>query len=202
MKYKIIMTIILFIFSVIYIKNGVYLLRENDNLMKIIKEKQTEYNIESTDAIITEHTMIPGINGRKINIKKSYNNMKGVNEFKESLLIYDEIKPNKTIDNKYNKVIISGNPQINKISILTDLDNRFCYIEDLNIKKECIQNNMYTILIHKINNNYLTKVKETVTNGIIYYLNSINQDDLNLVIKYLRNNNYEIIDINELIKIN
>ena len=196
------MTIILFIFSVIYIKNGVYLLRENDNLMKIIKEKQTEYNIESTDAIITEHTMIPGINGRKINIKKSYNNMKGVNEFKESLLIYDEIKPNKTIDNKYNKVIISGNPRINKISILTDLDNRFCYIEDLNIKKECIQNNMYTILIHKINNNYLTKVKETVTNGIIYYLNSINQDDLNLVIKYLRNNNYEIIDINELIKIN
>ncbi len=199
MKYKIIITIILFIFSILLIKNGVWLIRENDSLMKLLKEKQSIYNTLSIDAIITNHTMIPGINGKKISLKKSYNNMKGINEFKETLLIFDEIKPNKTIDNIYDKVIISGNPIINKISILTNLDNKYCYTEDLTIKKECIQNNMYTILIHKINNNYLTNIKDNLKNGKVFYLYSISEDELKLVYKYLKNNNYEIVSINDLI---
>ena len=165
--------------------------------MKIIKDKQDIYNIPPIDAIITSHTMIPGISGKSINLNKSYNNMKRVNKFQESLLIYDEIKPNKTIYNIYDKVIISGNLNVNKISILTSLDNKYCYTENLNIKKECIQNNKYTILIYKITNNHLLKVKETVRNGIIFYLENA---DINLIIKYLKNNNYEIVNINELIK--
>ncbi len=197
MKRKIIITILLFIFSFLYLKNTSRYIRENDHLMKIIKDKQDIYNISPIDAIITSHTMIPGISGKSINLNKSYNNMKRVNKFQESLLIYDEIKPNKTIYNIYDKVIISGNPKINKISILTSLDNKYCYTENLNIKKECIQNNKYTILIYKITNNHLLKVKETVRNGIIFYLENA---DINLIIKYLKNNNYEIVNINELIK--
>lgn len=197
MKYKIIITVILFIFSVFYIKHSIYILKENDKLMKTIKEKQKEYNISPVNNIITKSTIIPGINGKKVNLDKSYNNMKGLNEFKESLLIFDIIKP--SVSNIYNKVIISGNQTINEISILTKLNNNYCYTEDLTIKKECIQNNKYTILIHKINNNYLTNVKNILRNGIIIYLDSINNDELNLVIKYIKNNNYEIVEINKLL---
>ena len=194
MKYKIFITIILFIVSFLLIKSGVWFIRDNDPVMKTLKEKQSIYNIEPTDAIITKHTMIPGINGRKINLEKSYKNMKGINEFKESLLIFDEIKPDKTINNIYDKVIISINPKENKITILTSLDDKYCYTEDLTIKKECIQNNKYTILIHIINNNYLSKIKEILQNGIIIYLENIKQDELSIIKKYLLNNNYEIID--------
>ena len=200
MKKKIIITIILFIFSILLIKNGVYIIRENDYLMKTIKEKQSAYNKDPINAIITNNTIIPGIKGRKINLKKSYNNMKGINEFKESLLVFDEIKPNKSINNIYDKVIISGNQHNNKISIITTLDSKYCYAEELIIKKECIQNNKYTILIYKINNNYLTNIKNKVHNGIIFYLESISNGELNIITKYLKNNNYEIININELIK--
>ena len=197
MKYKIIITVILFIFSVFYIKHSIYILKENDKLMKTIKEKQKEYNISPVNNIITKSTIIPGINGKKVNLDKSYNNMKGLNEFKESLLIFDIIKP--SVSNIYNKIIVSGNQTINEISILTKLNNNYCYTEDLTIKKECIQNNKYTILIHKINNNYLTNVKNILRNGIIIYLDSINNDELNLVIKYIKNNNYEIVEINKLL---
>lgn len=195
MKYKILFTIILLIFSFLLIKNGVWIIRENDSLMKILKEKQKDYNIKPIDAIITEHTMIPGINGRKINLKKSYNNMKGINEFKESLLVFDEIKPNKNIKNIYDKVIISGNQNIKKISIITKLNNKYCYTT--NLDKIC--NNKHTIYIKKITSNHLTQIKELVGNGVIFYLESINQDELSLITKYLKNNNYDIVELSELI---
>ena len=167
--------------------------------MKTIKEKQSYYYIKPINPIITEHTIIPGINGRKINLQKSYNNMKGINEFKESLLVFDEIKASQTIDDIYDKVIISGNQNINKISILTSLDNQYCYTENITIKKECIQNHMHTFLIHKITNSYLSKTKEIITNGIILYLEGISNDELILLNKYLKNNNYKIVEISELI---
>lgn len=199
MKHKIVITIILFIFSFLLIKSGVYFIRENDALMKTLKEKQSIYNLKPIDAIITENTMIPGINGRQVNLKKSYNNMKGINEFKESLLVFDEIKPDKTIDNIYDKVIVSGNLNIKQVTILTKLDDKYCHTEDLTIKKECIQNSKYTILIHKITNNYLSNIKENLSNGKIFYLQRINQDEYDLILKYIKTNNYIVIPINKLI---
>ena len=198
MKSKIIITIILFVFSIFYIKNAVYLVHEKDFLMKEIKMKQNKYNIQPIDAIITEHIMIPGVSGRKVNIEKSYNNMKRINEFKESLLVFDEIKPNKSINNIYNKVIIAK-PKTNKISIITSLNNNYCYTENLIIKKECIQEKKYTILIYRITNNHLSKIKENLENGKVFYLN-LDNSELNLINKYIKNNNYEIVSINELIK--
>ena len=200
MKYKIIFTIILFIFSLLLIKSGSYFLKENDNLMKIIKEKQTIYNQEPRNAIITEHTMIPGIRGKKINLDKSYQKMKGINEFKESLLVFDEINPNKTINNIYDKIIVSGNPDINKISIITTLDDKYCYTENLTIKKECINQNKHTLLIYKIDNNHLSKIKDLIKNGIIFFLQFKDNNNLNLIIKYLKNNNYNIVNISELLQ--
>ncbi len=196
MKYKIIFTTILFLFSFLLIKSGVYFIKNNDSLMRILIEKQNEYYIEPIDAVITEHTMIPGISGKKINLNKSYQKMKGINEFKESLLVFDEIKPNKTTNNIYDKVIISGNPSVNKISIITKNDGNYCFTTTLEIDNNCF--NKYTIHVEKISTNHLTKVKELVRNGIILYLENIN--DLSIITKYLKNNNYEIVTIEELIK--
>ena len=169
--------------------------------MKIIKEKQNEYNKLPIDAIITLHTIIPGINGRMINVDKSYQKMKGINEFKESLLVFDEIEPNKSINNIYDKIIISGNQTLNNVVLLTSLDNRYCYTENLTIKKECMKEKKHTILIHKITNNYLINIKDTIQNGKIFFLENVNQDELNLIIKYLINNNYDIKTIDEIIGI-
>ena len=200
MKINIIITIVLFIISFILIKVGVYIIKDNDKLMNELKDKQSIYNIKPTNAIITNQTMIPGISGKMINLDKSYQKMKSINEFKESLLVYDVIKPDITINNIFDKVIIKGNPNINKVSLLTNLDNKYCYTEDLTIKKECIQSNKYTILIYKINNNYLSNIKDIISNGKIIYLDSIKEDELNLINKYLKSNNYEIVNLDDLIK--
>ena len=194
MNKKIIITIILFLFSILYIKNAVYFIRENDNLMKEIKDKQGKYYIKPINPIITKHTIILGTNGKKVNIKKSYNNMKGINKFKESLLIFDEINVNKSIENIYDKVLLFS-PKENKVIILTYLDNKYCYTEDLSIKENCIKEKKHTILIHKITGNFLTNIKKNLRNGIVFFLDSINQDELNLVIKYIKSNNYELLNL-------
>ena len=198
MKYKIIITTLLFIFSILLIKNGVYFIRENDILMKILKDKQDDYYIKPVDAIITEHIMIPGISGRKVNLEKSYQKMKSINEFKESLLVFDDIKPNKSINNHFDKIIISGNQNINKISIVTKNDDNYCFISSLDINNTC--NDKPNIFIEKIINNHLNTIKEKVHNGIIFYLENINTNELSLIYKYLRNNNYDVVSIDELIK--
>lgn len=198
MKSKIITTTLLFIFSILLINSGVYFIREQDNLMAKLKEKQDYYYRKPTDAIITNHVMIPGIKGRKINLEKSYQKMKMINEFKESLLVYDEISPNKSINNIYNKIIISGNQSINRISIITSLISNYCFTTKLEIDSNCY--NKHTIFIEKISNNYLNQVKEKVHNGIIFYLEEISQNELNLINKYLKNNDYEIVSVDELIK--
>ena len=202
MKFRILYIIFLLIFSFLLIKSGVYYIRENDYLMKTLKEKQSIYNKDPINAIITSSAMIPGISGRKINLDKSYQKMKGINEFKESLLVFDKIKPSITIDRIYNKVIISGNLNIKRISLLTSLDDKYCYTENLIIKKECIQNNKYTILIYKISSNYLSNIKDIISNGKIIYLDSIKNDELNLVNKYIKSNNYDIVTIDDLVIVN
>ena len=197
MKYQIIFTLILSLFSFLLIKNGTYFIKETDNLMKAIKIKEKEYNIKPIDAIITKNLMIPGIKGRKVNINKSYQKMKSINEFKKSLLVFDEIKPSKSINNIYNKIIISGNQSKNKISIILKKDNNYCYTTTINITTIC--HNKYNIYVEKITNNHLINVKEKVHNGIIFYLENINHNELNLIYKYLINNNYKIVPINNLI---
>ena len=170
--------------------------------MKTIKEKQSEYFQKPIDAIITNNTMIPGKNGKSINLNKSYNKMKAINNFEESLIVYNIIKPNRTIYNHFDKIIISGNQNINKVSVITEYNDKYCYTESITIKKDCILNRKYTILVDKITNNYLTNIKERLHNGKIFFIENDDHNTINLITKYIKNNNYELVSIDEIINEN
>lgn len=125
-------------FSFIFTEKTALLVKENDTLMKTIKEKQEEYKIESVNASVSDDTIIPGINGKQVNNSKSYNNMKRLGEFNEKLLIYDLIFPDITLTKTYDKYIIGGNVRKNMVSIvfkvnekidklLTLIDNKYNY---------------------------------------------------------------------------
>lgn len=109
-------------FSFIFTEKTAVTLRDNDSLMKVIKEKSEVYKIESESAKVEDDTIIPGLNGKSINNNKSYDNMKRLNEFNEKLLIYDLIFPEISIKNNYNKYIISGNSRKNMVSLIFKVD--------------------------------------------------------------------------------
>lgn len=111
-------------FSFIFTEKTSVILRDNDKLMKTIKEKQESYKVESVNASINDDTIIPGINGKQVNNNKSYDNMKRLGEFNENLLIYDLILPEVTLTNTYDKYIISGNAKKNMVSIIFNVNEK------------------------------------------------------------------------------
>ena len=111
-------------FSFIFTEKTSVILRDNDELMKTIKEKQREYKIESVNANVSGDTITPGINGKQVNNNKSYDNMKRLGEFNENLLIYDLILPEVTLTNTYDKYIIGGNAKKNMVSIIFNVNEK------------------------------------------------------------------------------
>lgn len=142
-KFKIIITILLFIFSFYYTDKCVNILKRRDPLMQEIIKKSETYNILPTDAIITNNTVIPGTSGLNINLDKSYEKMKKLGNFDESLLVYEEISPNLSYKDYYDKIIISNN-QNNKISLVFNIKDLEVYNEIVNIlDKYNIKGNYY-----------------------------------------------------------
>ena len=120
--------------------------------------------------------MIPGLKGKEINIKKSYQRMKKINNFRESLLVFNEILPTKSINNNYDKVIISGNPNIKQVSIILNITDEYLFnsidkiLKSNNVYANILENENYSLtktnFQNSISNNYLPFTDYCLTNKI------------------------------------
>lgn len=81
--------------------------------------------------------------------------------------------------------------------------NGYCYYTN---KKEnidaCVLLDNYTIKPLEIKNNYFKEIKNNLSSGSIFSFKISNQlnDEINLIINYIKSKGYEIINIDELIK--
>lgn len=105
-------------FSFFYTEKTITVLNEQDPIMIEILNKKDNYYVKPIDAIIKDNTIIPGIIGREVNINKTYNNMKNIGFFNEKSIVYDDVRPNISLSDNYNKYIIQGNKKSNSISML------------------------------------------------------------------------------------
>lgn len=143
--YKLIGIMSILVFS-FYLTDFVTELAINSNpLMNNIKQNSNNYNIKSVDAIIDNNTIIPGIKGKKVNEMESFLNMKDFGSFNINYLIYDFIKPDISLEDNKDLIIISGNKNIRQVSLLIK-DNK-------NIKDYLNKN--------KIKYSYLIKYMDT-----------------------------------------
>ena len=90
----------------------------SDNLLEEIKAKSDNYKIGKVEATIREDTIIPGINGKEVNIKEYYEKMKEVGYFNDKLLVYNDISVNAPLKNNKDKYIISGNKCKKEIALV------------------------------------------------------------------------------------
>ena len=89
------------VFSFYYTDKIAFLIQQKNPVLKEIKEKEADLKIPSTNATIIDDYIIPGLAGSKVNIEKSFLNMKPLNEYNEYYLVYDEIKPTISLQNNY-----------------------------------------------------------------------------------------------------
>lgn len=150
--FKVILTIILFLISLNYTNEIIIYFQKKDPLMKAIINKQDDYYIKPLNAIITKNIVIKEVNGKKIDIRKSYQKMKKLGFFNENLLVYEKVLPNISYLNNYDKVILLRD---NNISLVFEVNDENLFY---GINKILIDNDIEaSILVNNINNNFNIK---------------------------------------------
>lgn len=105
-------------FSFFYTDKVVEVIREEDNIMIEIQNVRDLYKIDAVSANVSGNTIIPGVNGRVVNVDKSYKEMKGIGKFNKNSLVYDVVRPSVSIINNKDKFIIKGNSLKQMVSII------------------------------------------------------------------------------------
>ena len=176
--------LLLVCFSFFYTDKVINMINKNDPLMKEIINVKDDYEVLPINGILDDDTIIPGINGRKVDVDKSYEKMKLGGVFREEALVFKDLFPSSGLKDNGDKYIIKGNGYKKNIAIIVILNNN--YIDKIK-KLDDI-----TIFINhgdlNVNNINLLKEKEIYTygnNGI--YTSEILTSD-NALINTISNN--------------
>lgn len=111
-----------------------------DDIMVQIKSNKESFSSEPIDAIIIKDEIIPGISGKKVNINKSYKNMRKKGYYSDDFFIFDYITPKISINNNKDKFITKSNPQKKLVSLVFTIDNNdnvddiITILENFNVK--------------------------------------------------------------------
>ena len=95
----------------------------SDDLLNEIKSKSIDYKEKPINPIITKDTIIPGLNGKEVDVNESYNYMREIGYFNEKLLKYKKIKVSSELYNNKDKYIISGCQEKKSVALLFKVDN-------------------------------------------------------------------------------
>ncbi len=198
-------TIILLIFSFLYIDKINNILIENNSLYQEILSRKDIYEIDPSDAAIAEGGIMPGVSGKRVNVLESYYNMRSLGVFNSSYLVYKIEKPLVSISDNKNLYITSGNKNKRNISFIIDKNYDIeSYIKLNNIRANKLityndfeSDNNFEYLNNDVNNfnrlnsKILTKIC-LVNNDIEEYCKSHGYYLINANIK-INNDNYILV---------
>ena len=167
---KILILIIFTLISMYYTNICMEVLKEKDPIMQEIKSNMSKYEESANDATIIGNVIVPGHIGCRVNKNKSYSKMKKYGNYNETLTVMEEVKPELSVSNIFDKYIEKGNSNNKNVS--------FVFIYDENIEK----------VIKILNSKH---IPSTIFLDGIYLEN----DSLNRL-KYNGNINYELLSYN------
>lgn len=111
------------IFSFFATEKTAIVVNNMDDIMIQIKQNKDKYRKKAKNAIIKNDTIIPGLNGRIVNTKKSYKNMKINGYYSDKLYIYEYNRPIISLEDNKNKYIIGGNKEKRMVSLIFKVKN-------------------------------------------------------------------------------
>lgn len=206
---------LIMVFSFYYTEQISTLVLNKNPLMMTIKEQADNYNVKSVNAEIVGENIIPGINGLYVNSRESFYAMQSEDIFNEYYLVFEQKKPDVTLEDNKDKLIISGNPNIRQVTLILETENEVSEYLKLNEFKASLLVDMNTYkdknYFESLNNeivgfksleNNLTLNKE---NKHICVVNTDNKEICQkhknyLVNPSLRLNNSNLLDIKKNLK--
>lgn len=115
---RVISILLLAAFSFYYTNKSIELVKEQDPIMKQIKTTDEKYTVKAVNAVIEDNTIIPGLTGKAIDYEESYNKMKQYGGYNEVLTTIKDVKPEISIEDYYDKFIVSGNPEKKSVALV------------------------------------------------------------------------------------
>jgi hypothetical protein len=115
---------------------------DNKNpIMQSIKDIEDEKKTSPVNAVISDNTIIPGISGKEVNEHKSLVKMEEFGSFNETYLIYNTIKPDISLDDNKDKIIIKGNSAKRNVSLILEENEELeSYLNEKNVDYSIIAN--------------------------------------------------------------
>ena len=110
--------LLLSIFSFYYTNKSIELVQEHDPIMKKIRSTSDKYNVQPVNAEVKDNTIIPGLTGKEIDYTKTYTKMKQYGTYNEVLTTLKTVQPTISIEDYYDKYIISGNPDKKSVALV------------------------------------------------------------------------------------
>ena len=154
---------VIMVFSFYYTEQIALIVLNKNPLMQEIKDHQSDYEIKSVNATIEGEYIIPGLNGIEINLKDSFYKMHELNVFNKYFLVFNQVKPQISLEKNKDKIITNANSKLNKVSLILETQNYIStYLKENNLKasllvtKNTYQKNNYFEVI----NNDLKNFKE------------------------------------------
>lgn len=99
-------------------------MEDSDPIMIKIKKEKTSLEKKSVNAKVNGDYLIPGYSGVIVDLDKSFTKMKQYGEYNSSLMTFKESDPVISIDDYYDKYIVSGNGFTNYISLVFEISNK------------------------------------------------------------------------------
>lgn len=208
--YKYFGIVAIMLFSFYYTEKIALMMRKKDPIYETINVFAEDSNTSSINATIKDNTIIPGINGLSVNIDKSFQKMKSFGAFNKYYLIFEQIKPEISLEDHKDKIITSGNSKKKSVSFILEETGEISeYFKQQKIKssilitQESFKRDNYFEQINNDNKNFkqvdslLDSIKQ---NKHICILNNYNEEQCRKSNKYLVKpelefNNYNIASI-------
>lgn len=118
--YKYFGILAIMLFSFYYTEQIALFMRRKDPIYETIEDVKEEHNVHYVNAEIKDDTIIPGINGRAVNSDKSFQKMKSFGAFNKYYLVFDQIKPEISLEDNKDKVITKGNEKKKSVSLVLE----------------------------------------------------------------------------------
>ena len=128
--YPVILSCLLIAFSFYYTNKVAGIVRGKDPIMQSIKEEKANYEKKAINANVSGDNIIPGKNGKKVNIEASFQKMSQYGKYNDSLYVFDEVEPEVSINTYFDKYVESGREDSKDVALVFDI-LRFDYMDDV-----------------------------------------------------------------------
>lgn len=107
-------------FSFYYTEKIALIVLNKNPLMQEIHQEKGNYEEEYVNATIDGDYIIPGINGLTVNTRESFYNMQELEVFNHYYLVFDQVKPEISLEDNKDKIINKGNSKLKQVSIMLE----------------------------------------------------------------------------------